>query len=69
MERDPVRLINPKSKSVLAARDRIIALVDQNISLHSRLPAANTPHEQTSLTRQIDATTLQSTAKSIPSTA
>ena len=52
----PIRPIDPKSKTDLASRDRIIALVDQTLSLHTQRTHAKTPHEQTALDRQLSAT-------------
>ena len=34
----------------------MVALVEQMLSLHKKLAAANTDHEKTNLQRQIDAT-------------
>ena len=36
--------------------DRMVSLVDQMLSLHKQLKEARTPHEQTGLQRQIEAT-------------
>jgi len=36
--------------------DRMVSLVDQMLSLHKRIHEARTPHEQTALQRQIEAT-------------
>ncbi|MGB7571233.1 MAG: hypothetical protein WBL87_05700 [Methanothrix sp.] len=37
----------------------MVTLVDQMLSLHKQLQEARTPHEQTSLQRQIEATDSQ----------
>jgi len=37
----------------------MVALVEQMLSLHKQLPQACTPHEQTALQRQIEATDRQ----------
>ena len=39
--------------------DRMVALVEQMLALHKQLPLARTPHEQTALERQIEATDRQ----------
>ena len=39
--------------------DRMVALVEQMLALHKQLPEARTPHEQTALERQIEATDRQ----------
>lgn len=38
-----------------ARHDRMVALVEQMLSLHKKLAAANTDHEKTNLQRRIDA--------------
>ena len=40
-------------------RDRMVALVEQMLALHKQLPQVRTPHEQTTLQRQIEATDRQ----------
>ena len=43
-----------------ARHDRMVALVEQMLALHKQLPSpARTPHEQTTLERQIEATDRQ----------
>jgi hypothetical protein len=39
-----------------ARHNRMVSLVDQMLSLYKQLQDARTPHEQTALQRQIDAT-------------
>ncbi len=43
----------------LARHDHMARLVDKTLSLHKQLPQASTPHEQTALQRQIEATDRQ----------
>lgn len=59
MEKVPIRVIDPKNKSDVAAHDRIVSLVEKMLSLHPQRAAAKTPHEQTALDRQIAATDAQ----------
>ncbi len=59
MEKVPIRVIDPKNKSDVAAHDRIVSLVEKMLSLHPQRAAAKTPHEQTALDRQISATDTQ----------
>lgn len=56
MEKVPIRVIDPKNKTDVAAHDRIVTLVERMLTLHQQRAAAKTPHEQTSLDRQIAAT-------------
>ena len=43
----------------MTRHDLIVSLVDQMLSLHKQLPEARTPHEQTAIQRQIEATDRQ----------
>ena len=52
----PVRAINFSDPADKARYDRMILLVDSMLSLHKQLQEARTPHEQTGLQRQIEAT-------------
>ena len=47
------------TESDIPKREKIVHLVDQMLLLHKQLPQASTPHEQTALERQIEATDLQ----------
>ena len=55
----PIRLIDFTDPTDKARHDRMVALVEQMLSLHKKLPAARTDHDRTSLQRQIDATDTQ----------
>ena len=55
MEKVPVRVIDPANKVDKAARDQIVSLVDQMMSLHKLRSGIKTPHEQTATDRQISA--------------
>jgi hypothetical protein len=55
MEKIPVRVIDPANKVDMAARDQIVTLVDQMISLHKLRSGTKTPHEQTVFDRKITA--------------
>ena len=59
LEAFPVRPIDPRDHQDVMYSDRMVALVDQMLSLHKQLPEARTPHEQTALQRQIEATDRQ----------
>ena len=52
----PIRTINRSDPVDIARQDRMVSLVDQMLSLHKQLQEARTPHEQTALQRQIEAT-------------
>jgi hypothetical protein len=52
----PIRTIDHTDPADVASHDRMVSLVDQMLSLHKQLKEARTPHEQTSLQRQIEAT-------------
>jgi hypothetical protein len=52
----PIRTINFSDPADKARHDRMVTLVEQMLSLHKKLVAANTDHEKTNLKRQIDAT-------------
>ena len=55
----PFRKIDFSDPADVARHDRMVALVEQMLSLHKQLPQARTPHEQTALERQIEATDRQ----------
>jgi len=52
----PIYIIDFTNRTDLSGHDRMVSLVDQMLSLHKQLQEARTPHEQTSLQRQIEAT-------------
>ncbi len=52
----PIRTIDFSDPADAARHDRMVSLVDQMLSLHKQLHEARTPHEQTGLQRQIEAT-------------
>ena len=52
----PIRTIDFSNSADAARHDRMVSLVDQMLSLHKQLHEARTPHEQTALQRQIEAT-------------
>ena len=56
IETFPIRTINFSDPQDATRHDRMVSLVDQMLSLHKQLHEARTPHEQTSLQRQIEAT-------------
>jgi hypothetical protein len=55
----PIHTIDFSDSSAAAHHERMVSLVDQMLSLHKQLQEARTPHEQTSLQRQIEATDRQ----------
>jgi type I restriction-modification system DNA methylase subunit len=55
----PIRTIDFSDPQDTTRHDRIVSLVDQMLSLHKQLQEARTPHEQTALQRQIEATDQQ----------
>jgi hypothetical protein len=56
VEQLPIRTIDLSDPADLARHDRMVSLVDQMLSLHKQHKEARTPHEQTGLQRQIEAT-------------
>jgi hypothetical protein len=56
VEQLPVHTTDLSDPADVARHDRMVSLVDQMLSLHKQLKEARTPHEQTSLQRQIEAT-------------
>ena len=52
----PIPTIDFSDPTDVALHDRMVSLVDQMLSLHKQLQEARTPHEQTGLQRQIEAT-------------
>ncbi len=52
----PIRIINFNDTTDKARHDRMVAMVEQMLSLHKRLAAAKAEHDKTVLQRQIDAT-------------
>jgi len=59
VEQLPIRTIDFSDPADVARHDRMVALVEQMLALHKQLPDARTPHEQTALERQIEATDRQ----------
>jgi hypothetical protein len=59
IEQLPIHTIDFSDPKDVARHDRMVSLVDQMLSLNKQLPQARTPHEQTSLQRQIEATDSQ----------
>ena len=55
----PIRVINFSVAADKSRHDRLGALVEQMLALHTQLAASRTPQEQTALTRQIAATDTQ----------
>jgi hypothetical protein len=55
----PIRPIDFSDKKDESAHDRLVSLVDQMLSLHKSLAAAQAPADKESLQRQIDATDRQ----------
>ncbi|MCL5966985.1 MAG: Eco57I restriction-modification methylase domain-containing protein [Deltaproteobacteria bacterium] len=55
----PIRTIDFSDPADKARHDRMVALVEQMLTLNKQLAAANTDHEKTVLQRQIDATDRQ----------
>ena len=52
----PIHIIDFSDPNDVAGHDRMVSLVEQMLSLHKQLKEARTPHEQTALQRQIEAT-------------
>ncbi|MBA4397494.1 MAG: restriction endonuclease subunit M, partial [Syntrophus sp. (in: bacteria)] len=59
IEQLPIRTIDFADPADKARHDRMVALVEQMLSLHRKLAEAKTDHEKTTLQRQIDATDRQ----------
>jgi hypothetical protein len=59
IEQLPIRPIDPADKAGKTQRERMIELVNHQLSLHKQLAAAKTSQDQTVLQRQIDATDRQ----------
>ncbi len=55
----PIRTIDTSNPYDVAAHSRMVFLVDQMLSLNKRLQEARTPHEKTTLRRQIEDTDRQ----------
>jgi hypothetical protein len=55
----PIRCLDSTNPADQARHDRMVALVEQMLSLHKKLAAAQTDHEKTNLQRQIAATDSQ----------
>lgn len=55
----PIRTIDFSDPADKARHDRMVALVEQMLSLHKKLAETKTDHEKTNLQRQIDATDRQ----------
>ena len=56
IETFPIRTINFSDPQDATRHDRMVSLVDQMLSLNKQLHEARTPHEQTRIQRQIEAT-------------
>jgi hypothetical protein len=56
VETFPIRTIDFSKPDDVAHHQLMISLVDQMLSLNKQLQEVRTPHEQTSLKRQIEAT-------------
>ncbi len=56
IEQLPIRNIDFSDPADAALHDHMVSLVEQMLSLHKRYHEARTPHEQTALQRQIEAT-------------
>jgi hypothetical protein len=52
----PIRPIDLSNPNDIVRHKRMVSLVEQMLSLHKQLKEARTPHEQTGLQRQIEAT-------------
>ena len=52
----PIRTIDHSNPVDIARHDLMVSLVDSMLSLNKQLHEARTPHEQTALQRQIEAT-------------
>ena len=50
------RTIDPANPADVASHDRMVALVEQMLTLHRHLPEAKTDQEKTFIRRQIEAT-------------
>jgi len=59
IERLPIRVVDFSDPVDAARHDRMVSLVDQMLTLHKQLHEVRTPHEQTGLQRQIEATDAQ----------
>jgi hypothetical protein len=59
IETFPVRIIDHTDPTDVVRHDRMVSLVDQILSLQNQLTEGRTPHEQTTLQRQIEATDRQ----------
>ena len=55
----PIRVIDFSDSADRARHDKTVSLVESMLAFHKQLAAANTPHEQENLKRQIDATDRQ----------
>ncbi len=52
----PIPKLDTNNRLDLTRHERMVSLVEQMLSLHKQLQEARTPHEQTALQRQIEAT-------------
>jgi hypothetical protein len=59
LEKFPIRVIDPKNPADLAARDRLVALVEEMLALHQKRTTVKNPPEQAALDAQISATDTQ----------
>ncbi|MEI2761468.1 hypothetical protein [Methanothrix soehngenii] len=55
----PIRTIDFSDPADVARHDRMVSLVDRMLALHKQLQEARTPHDETALQRQIEATDRQ----------
>ncbi|MFI5381706.1 MAG: restriction endonuclease subunit M, partial [Tepidisphaerales bacterium] len=55
----PLHSVNLSKKADKSSHDRLVSLVEQMLSLHKSLAAAQSPHDKEPLQRQIDATDRQ----------
>jgi TaqI-like C-terminal specificity domain len=56
IEKLPIHAIDFSDPQDVARHDHMVSLVDSMLSLHKQVKEAHTPHEQTALQRQIEAT-------------
>jgi hypothetical protein len=56
---EPIRPINFSDPADKARHDRMVALVEQMLTLHKQLAAAKTPDAKTVIQRQVDTTDQQ----------
>jgi hypothetical protein len=59
----PIRTIDFSDPADVARHDRMVSLVDRMLALHKQLQEVRTPHDETALQRQIEATDRQIDAR------